>query len=268
MSYINYLNSFWQLRQDEFITSTEADLYFALLQIANLHKWEDEFSASLGRLESMTEMSRHTIIKARNRLVELGLIVVSEGKKGRGKNANYSLIKGAEKSAIKCANKKCKIAPFNDEKGAIKSANMHLLEKEKKESFPPDPLYKEKKEIYKEKKNLASLDTRDTHTRERSSVDVLEEYFGEPWIRERLMKQNGIHSAEEYESLMRMAIDDIAIKHGTRDFEITNDTRQHAMNLLRIKKQNQNENHIQNNKDKRRATDVATSGEQDYRASF
>ena len=144
MSYINYLNSFWQLRQDEFITSTEADLYFALLQIANLHKWEDEFSASLGRLESMTEMSRHTIIKARNRLVELGLVVVSEGKKGRGKNANYSLIKGAEKSAIKCANKKCKNAPFSDEKGAIKCANMHLLEKEKKESFPPDPLSKRK----------------------------------------------------------------------------------------------------------------------------
>ena len=145
---------------------------------------------------------------------------------------------------------------------------MHLLEKEKKENISPTPPIKEKKEIYKEKKNLASLDARDTHTRERSSVDVLEEYFGESWIRERLMKQNGIHNTEEYESLMRMAIDDIAIKHGTKNFEITNDIRQHAMNLLRIKKQAQNENHIQNNKDKRRTTDVATSGEQDYRASF
>lgn len=253
MSYINYLNSFWQLRQDEFITSTEADLYFALLQIANLHKWEDEFCASLGRLESMTEMSRHTIIKSRNRLVELGLIAFEQGTKGRGKNTTYTLVKGAEKSAIKCA---------------IKSANMHLLEKEKKENIPPTPPIKEKKEIYKEKKNLASLDTRDTHTRERSSVDVLEEYFAESWIRERLMKQNGIHDTEEYESLMRMAIDDIAIKHGTKDFEVNNDTRQHAMNLLRIKKQIQNDNSKPKRQDFRRATPIAVEESESYTDSF
>lgn len=239
MSYIDFLNGFWRLRNIEGISSHEAYLYFALLQIANLNKWEDDFSASLGRLESMTEMSRHTIIKARTRLIELGLIMFKEGGKGRGKNATYTLVKGADK----CANKKCNNAPFNEEKGADKCANMHLFGKEKKENIPPTPPIKEKKEIYKEKKNLASLDTHDARARERvlilgegdlKAIEQLRVSFSSRTTRETLMRQNEISSVEEYRSICDEILGEWSITKG-EDFEITEDIRKYFINLVRRK---------------------------------
>lgn len=265
MSYINYLNAFWQLRQDEFIAPTEADLYFALLQIANLTKWEDEFTASLGRLESMTDMSRHTIIKARNRLVELGLITFEQGTKGRGKNATYTLLKGAEKSAIKCANKKCNIAPFNSEKGAEKSADLHLLSKEKKESFSPHPLYKEKKEIYKEKKDSKTIRTR-THE-EPKGISELREIFLDEWAREKLMKEFILHDAEVYLDMVEEILAEWAITYG-EDLVVDQDRKNHFVNKLRIKNKERNANNVKNNQAQRRTTNVSTFGADEYGGSF
>jgi hypothetical protein len=263
MSYINYLNTFWQLRQDEFIAPTEADLYFALLQIANLTKWQDEFTASLGRLESMTDMSRHTIIKARNRLVELGLIAFEQGTKGRGKNATYALLKGAEKSAIKCANKKCNIAPFNNEKGAEKGADLHLLDKEKKESFPPNPLYKEKKENIKRKKD----DSIGACACERDAIEELKNQFMDSWTKEKTMMLLRIHDESQYISLLDEVLDEMAIMYGSRTFDVTNDTRQHVTNWIRKKKQIYDNSKSQR-QDFRRTTPIAAEESESYTDSF
>ncbi len=280
MSYIELINRFWRLRGWVGMSSYEADLYMYLLNRCNQGRWVNPFEVSTREIERDLMMSRPTIIKARATLQSHGLIDYREGKT-KGKSPAYSIAYAIKKSGdcVKeintigsdCVNVANTIGVdcVND---CVKEINTIA---EKKESFPPHPLYKEKKEINKEKKNLASLDTHDARARERvlilgeenlKAIEQLRVSFSSRMARETLMRQNGISSVEEnlkaIEQLRvsfssRMARETLMRQNGIssveeyrsicdeilgewlitkgEDFEITEDVRKHFINLVRVK---------------------------------
>ncbi len=248
MSYIELINRFWRLRGWEGMSSYEADLYMYLLHRCNQGRWVNPFEVSTREIERDLMMSRPTIIKARATLQSHGLIDYREGKT-KGKSPAYAIEYAIKKSGdcVKeintigsdCVNVANTIGVdcVND---CVKEINTIA---EKKESFPPPPLYKEKKEINKEKKNLASLDTHDARARERvlilgegdlKAIEQLRVSFSSRMARETLMRQNGISSVEEYRSICDEILGEWAITKG-EDFEITEDVRKHFINLVRVK---------------------------------
>lgn len=248
MSYIELINRFWRLRGWVGMSSYEADLYMYLLHRCNQGRWVNPFEVSTREIERDLMMSRPTIIKARATLQSHGLIDYREGKT-KGKSPAYSIAYAIKKSGdcVKeintigsdCVNVANTIGVdcVND---CVKEINTIA---EKKESFPPHPLYKEKKEINKEKKNLASLDTHDARARERvlilgegdlKAIEQLRVSFSSRMARETLMRQNGISSVEEYRSICDEILGEWLITKG-EDFVITEDVRKHFINLVRIK---------------------------------
>lgn len=248
MSYIELINRFWRIRGWVGMSSQEADLYMYLLHRCNQGRWVNPFEVSTREIERDLMMSRPTIIKARAMLQSHGLIDYREGKT-KGKSPAYSIAYAIKKSGdcVKeintigsdCVNVANTIGVdcVND---CVKEINTIA---EKKESFPPHPLYKEKKEINKEKKNLASLDTHDARARERvlilgegnlKAIEQLRVSFSSRMARETLMRQNGISSVEEYRRICDEILGEWAITKG-EDFEITEDVRKHFINLVRIK---------------------------------
>lgn len=248
MSYIELINRFWRIRGWVGMSSYEADLYMYLLHRCNQGRWVNPFEVSTREIERDLMMSRPTIIKARAMLQSHGLIDYREGKT-KGKSPAYSIAYAIKKSGncVKeintigsdCVNVANTIGVdcVND---CVKEINTIA---EKKESFPPHPLYKEKKEINKEKKNLASLDTHDARARERvlilgeenlKAIEQLRVSFSSRMARETLMRQNGISSVEEYRRICDEILGEWAITKG-EDFEITEDVRKHFINLVRIK---------------------------------
>lgn len=248
MSYIELINRFWRLRGWVGMSSYEADLYMYLLHRCNQGRWVNPFEVSTREIERDLMMSRPTIIKARATLQSHGLIDYREGKT-KGKSPAYAIEYAIKKSGdcVKeintigsdCVNVANTIGVdcVND---CVKEINTIA---EKKESFPPHPLYKEKKEINKEKKNLASLDTHDARARERvlilgeenlKAIEQLRVSFSSRMARETLMRQNGISSVEEYRNICDEILGEWAITKG-EDFEITEDVRKHFINLVRVK---------------------------------
>lgn len=229
------------------MSSQEADLYMYLLHRCNQGRWVNPFEVSTREIERDLMMSRPTIIKARAMLQSHGLIDFREGKT-KGKSPAYSIAYAIKKTGdcVKeintigsdCVNVANTIGVdcVND---CVKEINTIA---EKKESFPPHPLYKEKKEN-KEKKNLASLDMHDARARERvlilgegnlKAIEQLRVSFSSRMARETLMRQNGISSVEEYRRICDEILGEWAITKG-EDFEITEDVRKHFINLVRIK---------------------------------
>lgn len=81
MNYIALLNRFWQLRREVTFSSTEADLYFYLLEISNGLNWKNPFQQSNKLIEATLNVSEKTLIAARNRLKQHGLLDFTPGVK-------------------------------------------------------------------------------------------------------------------------------------------------------------------------------------------
>lgn len=79
MTYIEYINQFWQIRRSVRITSLQADLYFFLLKECNERNWEPSFSISNGIICASIGITEPSLIDARNRLQQLGLIDFDKG---------------------------------------------------------------------------------------------------------------------------------------------------------------------------------------------
>ncbi len=247
MSYIELINRFWRIRGWVGMSSYEADLYMYLLHRCNQGRWVNPFEVSTREIERDLMISRPTIIKARATLQSHGLIDYREGKT-KGKSPAYSIAYSIKKSGdcVKeintigsdCVNVANTIGVdcVND---CVKEINTIA---EKKESFPPHPPYKEKKEINKEKRiSLRSIRT--TRARERvlilgegnlKAIEQLRVSFSSRMARETLMRQNGISSVEEYRRICDEILGEWAITKG-EDFEITEDVRKHFINLVRVK---------------------------------
>lgn len=80
MKYISQLNGFWNWVRTNEISHLEADLYLSILDIANASSWKPRFTipnSTLGRFD------KNSLIRARNKLVQYGLIKYDKGKKGQ-----------------------------------------------------------------------------------------------------------------------------------------------------------------------------------------
>lgn len=87
MKYISQLNAFWNWVRTNEISHLEADLYLSILDIANASLWKTQFTipnSTLGRFD------KNSLTRARNKLVQLGLIQYYPGK--RGQAPSYSVV--------------------------------------------------------------------------------------------------------------------------------------------------------------------------------
>ncbi len=93
MTYIDYLNRFWQIDIEVNFSGTESKLYFALLDIANkLHWSKTELSIPNNRLLAITGCSKNTLVSARNRLVQYELVKYVKGNRNKY-SGKYILLK-------------------------------------------------------------------------------------------------------------------------------------------------------------------------------
>lgn len=103
MNYIKLINQFWKLRRSKRITSKQADLYFFLIQECNEQAWENPFECSNKLIIASIDMQEPTLIDARNRLKQLGLIDFKGGKRNEASPV-YSILYLNELSKDRGAN--------------------------------------------------------------------------------------------------------------------------------------------------------------------
>lgn len=91
MTYIDYINQFWQIRRYKPMTAHEADFYFFLLKECNIRNWLCPFELPTRLIQAELGYSNKTVIDLRNRLKQKGLIDFIEGNR-REKAACYILL--------------------------------------------------------------------------------------------------------------------------------------------------------------------------------
>lgn len=83
MTYIDLINRFWKLNKEHSFTPCESILYLKLLDTCNSLGWKNPFNQSNKYICVETGIAERTLIDARNRLKQLGLINFTSGKKRR-----------------------------------------------------------------------------------------------------------------------------------------------------------------------------------------
>lgn len=81
MNYLTLINQFWTLRREVPFSSGEADLYFYLLNVSNGLHWKNPFQQANLLICATLGVSEKTLIAARNRLKQYGLIDFTPGVK-------------------------------------------------------------------------------------------------------------------------------------------------------------------------------------------
>ncbi len=127
MTYIDYINQFWQIRRYKPMTAYEADFYFFLLKECNIRNWLCPFELPTRLIQAELGYSNKTIIDLRNRLKQKGLIEFIEGNR-REKAAAYILVSVGNQSGNQNGN------PLYKTKNKTKS----IGEDNSGELFPPD----------------------------------------------------------------------------------------------------------------------------------
>ena len=74
LSYIDLINSFWNLATTNPLSTGQVSLYFALLHVCNRSNWTEWFQAPNSVISVLTGLSRSGILKSRNELKQRGLI--------------------------------------------------------------------------------------------------------------------------------------------------------------------------------------------------
>ena len=90
MTYIDFINQFWQTQANVEFSPNEAYLYFYLLHECNSRGWENPFECPNRRIVLSIGISEPTLIDCRNRLQQKGLIQFEAGKR-RAKSPVYYL---------------------------------------------------------------------------------------------------------------------------------------------------------------------------------
>ena len=91
MTYIDALNSFYDLIQCNQVSANAQLLYYTLLQINNKCSWTDWFQRTNVSLCGIMNMGEKAMMNARNELKQLGLIAFETSKK-RGECTRYSIL--------------------------------------------------------------------------------------------------------------------------------------------------------------------------------
>lgn len=79
MNYIELINHFWKERRRTRLTSTEADIYYFLMQESNIRGWENPLECSNALIAATIGVTEKTLIEARSRLQQKGLISFRAG---------------------------------------------------------------------------------------------------------------------------------------------------------------------------------------------
>jgi len=91
VSYIDLMNQFWQIRKREYVSASEADLYYCLLNEFSGTYWPDSLPISNGFLCGVLSMTEKTLIATRHKLKQKGLIDFTSGKQNKTRTS-YSLL--------------------------------------------------------------------------------------------------------------------------------------------------------------------------------
>lgn len=86
MNYIGMINNFWRVDAEYSFTGNETKLYMYLLHFSNRLGWKNPFRLSYRQIELGSALTVNTVVSARNKLKEAGLISFTIGKKGCPKN--------------------------------------------------------------------------------------------------------------------------------------------------------------------------------------
>lgn len=103
LNYLQLIINFWKTRRKKRITSLQADLYMFLIQECNQQDWENPFECSNGTICTTIGISEKSLIDARNRLKQLGLIDFENGQTKR-KSPVYYLLEYWNKVSIEGGN--------------------------------------------------------------------------------------------------------------------------------------------------------------------
>lgn len=79
MNYINIIEGFWRMNAYDRFSSSEIILYLYLVHICNQNYWNMPIACKTATLQSELGLNKSTIIRARTKLRERGLIEFTEG---------------------------------------------------------------------------------------------------------------------------------------------------------------------------------------------
>ena len=79
MNYINIIEGFWRMNAYDRFSSSEIILYLYLVHICNQNYWNMPIACKTATLQSELGLNKSTIIRARVKLRERGLIEFTEG---------------------------------------------------------------------------------------------------------------------------------------------------------------------------------------------
>ena len=79
MNYINIIEGFWRMNAYDRFSSSEIILYLYLVHICNQNYWKMPIACKTATLQSELGLNKSTIIRARAKLRERGLIDFTEG---------------------------------------------------------------------------------------------------------------------------------------------------------------------------------------------
>ncbi|MDH6309321.1 hypothetical protein M2451_002793 [Dysgonomonas sp. PFB1-18] len=91
MTYIDIINSAWELREQGIISVHEHDLYNYLVHRCNRLNWKNPFNQSTEIICAILGINRNAFTSRRNRLQQLGLIKFKEGT-AKTRPAQYTLL--------------------------------------------------------------------------------------------------------------------------------------------------------------------------------
>lgn len=145
------INQFWMIRRSKKITPSQAYLYFGLLQECNERNWENPFEYPNESICARIGISEPTMIDARARLKQLGLIDFESGERNK-KSPTYYLnnlsnnraeteLKPSRTPNLKYKNKTkhiiSPIIPQGDQTLPFQEEKLERKSRGKKEFIPP-----------------------------------------------------------------------------------------------------------------------------------
>lgn len=145
MTYIDYINQFWQIRRYKPMTAHEADFYFFLLKECNIRNWLCPFELPTRLIQAELGYSNKTVIDLRNRLKQKGLIDFIEGNR-REKAASYILLVTSGNQIVnQTGNQSSNQSSNQNGNPIIKTKNKTKNNNNSGELFPPEEKPKKKK---------------------------------------------------------------------------------------------------------------------------
>lgn len=91
MTYIDYMNQFWQVASQHQMMTSEVALYAFLINECNVNFWKMPFECSNVTACQCLRMSKQTLVTARDKLRDVGLISYSSGN-SRFNPSKYALL--------------------------------------------------------------------------------------------------------------------------------------------------------------------------------